>query len=107
MGSKQSTIDYILPKIQDAGEVSARKMFGEYGVYCDGRVVAMVCDDQFYLKPTEAGRKYLVNPEEGQPYPGAKLWFLIPEDEWDDKQKLTELLRVTVAELPLPKPKKK
>lgn len=93
--------------MRDAGEVSAKKMFGEYGIYLEGRMIALVCDDLLFIKPTEAGKAFLVSPEEGQPYPGAKLWFLIPEDEWDDKQKLTELLRVTVAELPLPKPKKK
>lgn len=107
MGSKQTTIDYLLSQMQDAGEVSAKKMFGEYGVYCDGRMIALVCDDQFYLKPTDAGRKYLVNPEEGQPYPGAKFWFLIPEDSWDDSLWFTELIRLTTQEVPLPKPKKK
>lgn len=107
MGSKQSTIDFLLNQIQDAGDVSAKKMFGEYGIYCDGKMIALVCDDQLYLKPTEAGKEYLGDPEEEQPYPGAKTYFLIPEDDWDDSLWLTELIKVTTPEVPLPKPKKK
>lgn len=107
MGTKAETIAYLLQQVQDAGELSAKKMFGEYGIYLEGKMIALVCDDQLFIKPTSAGTALLGDPEEGFPYPGAKPWFLIPEDEWDDTGRLTELLRVTFAELPLPKPKKK
>ncbi|MCX8508766.1 MAG: TfoX/Sxy family protein, partial [Rhodobacteraceae bacterium] len=43
--------DHVLEQIQGAGVVAIRKMFGEYGVYCDGKVVALVCDNQVFLKP--------------------------------------------------------
>lgn len=106
MASKQDTVDYIMDKIQSAGEVSARKMFGEYGIYCDGKMIALVADDQLFIKPTEGGKSYLGSFEEAPPYPGAKLWLLIPEDDWDDSLALSELIRITTAEAPLPKPKK-
>lgn len=107
MGSKQETVDYLLTQIKDAGEVRAKKMFGEYGVYCDEKMIALVCDDQLFLKPTEAGKTYLGDFEEAPPYHGAKNWILIPEDNWDDSFWLTQLIRITVPEVPLPKPKKK
>jgi len=50
MASKQSTIDFILEQINAAGEVSAKKMFGEYGIFCNGKMVALVCDDQLFVK---------------------------------------------------------
>ncbi len=106
MSTQQSTIDYLLGQIDGAGAIQAKKMFGEYGVYCDGKMIALVCDDQLFLKPTEAGRNYLQEVEEGLPYPGAKPWFYISEDKWDDVLWLTELIRVTVPEVPAPKPKK-
>ncbi len=106
MASKQDTVDYILGKIQDAGEIYARKMFGEYGVYCDGRMIALIADDQLFIKPTEGGKSFLGDFEEAPPYPGAKSWLLIPEDDWDDSLALSELVRITTAEAPLPKPKK-
>ena len=107
MASQQSTVDYILEQIADAGAVSARKMFGEYGIYCDGRIVALVCDDQFYLKPTAEGRALLGEGVDEQPaYPGAKPSYRIAGDRWDDAEWMAELVRVTTAALPLPTPKK-
>ena len=105
MASRQSTIDFILEQIADAGAVSAKKMFGEYGIYCDGKMVALVCDDQLFVKPTESGRSFIGNITEGVPYPGAKACFLIAGDKWDNRNWLGELIRVSAAELPLPKKK--
>lgn len=78
MASQQSTVDFIVEQIGGAGRVSARKMFGEYGIYCDGKMVALVCDDQLYIKPTAAGRAYIGDVTEGAPYPSAKPWFPDP-----------------------------
>jgi DNA transformation protein len=107
MASRAEIADYILGQISSAGKVRVQKMFGEYGVYCDEKVIAFICDDQLYLKPTEAGRVFLGEVEEAPPYPGAKNWFLIPEDTWDDAEWLTKLVMVTTPEVPPPKKKKK
>ncbi len=61
MASKQEFVQYIAEQLHDAGNVTYRKMFGEYGVYLDGKIVALVCDDQLFVKITEAGRK--LSPE--------------------------------------------
>ncbi len=106
MSTQQGTVDYILEQSAAAGTVTARKMFGEFGLYCDGKIMALVCDDQLFIKPTEAGRAYLGTVTEGEPYPGAKPYFQIDGDLWDDADWLAGLVRVTAAELPLPKPKK-
>lgn len=107
MATKKSTIDYLLEQLADAGIVSARKMFGEYAIYCDGKVVAFVCDDELYVKPTKVGKKIIGNVHEAPPYPGAKLYYLISGDQWEDADWLAELIQLSAAELPLPKPKKK
>ena len=49
MASELSFMEYVADQIGAAGQVSYRKMFGEYAVYCDGKVVALVCDNQFFL----------------------------------------------------------
>lgn len=105
MASKQSTVDFLLDQFAGAGAVSAKKMFGEYGVYLDGKMFALVCDDQLFIRPTAAGRALLGTPTEGAPYPGAKPHFLIDGDSLDDAERLSQLARVTAAELPLPKKK--
>jgi len=106
MASQQSTADYIVEQIQRAGRVSARKMFGEYAIYCDGKTVAFLCDDQLFMKPTAAGRAFIGEVKDGTPYPGAKPHFLIAGDCWDDAEWLAKLVALTAAELPLPKPKR-
>ena len=104
MATKQKTVDFILEQITDAGDVSARKMFGEYAIYCDGKVVALVCEDQLFVKPTKEGKAYIGNVVEAPAYKGAKSSFLISGDQWDDADWLAELIKITAA--PLPKPKK-
>jgi TfoX/Sxy family transcriptional regulator of competence genes len=106
MASDQNFVDFVLDQIENAGEVTAKKMFGEYGVYSDGKIFALICDNQLFIKPTEAGRAFIGNVVEAPPYTGAKSSFLI-EDKIEDREWLSELVRITVKELPEPKPKKK
>jgi len=106
MSSDQSFVDFIVDQIQDAGEVSSRKMFGEHAIYCNKKVTALVCDNKLFVKPTDKGRAFIGKPTEAPPYPGAKLCFLIG-DEIEDREWLSELVKITSDELPLPKPKKK
>lgn len=106
MASKQTTIDFILKQMADAGMVSARKMFGEYGIFFQGKMVALVCDDRLFVKPTLAGEEFLGEHFEESPYPGAKPCFLIPRDKWNDGPWLSQLIKITEPQLPPPKPKK-
>ncbi len=107
MATKQNTIEYLTDQIQNAGVIRSRKMFGEYAIYCDEKVVALVCDDALYIKPTSAGKKFLDEAHEAPPYPGAKNYLKVPEEKWEDREWLTKLVSQTAASLPLPKPKNK
>lgn len=104
MASQQSIVDFILE--QAAGPVSARKMFGEYGLYHDDRMVALVCDDRLFVKPTAAGRAHVGEAAEGAPYPGAKPHLLIAAERWEDGAWLLDLFRLTAAALPAPPEKR-
>ena len=105
MASSPDFVEYVCTQLALAGCVTSRKMFGEYGIYCDGKIVAMVCNDQFFVKKTEAGSEILPGCPEGQPYPGAKPCLLIEEPE--DREVLARLLRATWEELPFPKPRRR
>ncbi|NWJ49123.1 MAG: TfoX/Sxy family protein [Chloroflexi bacterium] len=107
MASRQSTVDYIIEQIAAAGTVYAKKMFGEYGIFYEGKMVALVCDDQLFVKPTAAGKAYIGEFVEGIPYPGAKACLLISGDKWDDRDWLVQLIQITAPALPLPKKKLK
>lgn len=104
MASNPEFVQYIADQLTDAGEITYRKMFGEYGMYCDGKIFALVCDNQLFVKITEAGRQMAPNLETAPPYQGAKPYFLI--DDIDNRAFLNELVTATCGELPAPKPKK-
>ncbi|MFZ4579520.1 MAG: TfoX/Sxy family protein [Myxococcota bacterium] len=105
MASRVETAEYVLARIAGAGNVRYRKMFGEFGVFCDDKMVALICDDRLYVRPTAAGRAFIGTPAEAPPYPRAKNHFLI-QDQLDDAPWLAQLVHLTAAELPLPAPKK-
>ncbi len=106
MASDLTFVDFETDQIDGTCEMSYRKMFGEYALYSKGKVVALVCDDQLFVKPTDAGRLFIGEVVEAPPYPGAKLAFLI-QDKIEDGEWLTRLIALTEEELPEPKPKKK
>lgn len=106
MATDKDMVEYIVEQIEDVGEITYLKMFGEYGIYSDGKIFGLICDNKLYLKPTSAGREFISNLVEAPPYPGAKNYFLV-EEELDNSERLSQLIRITIAELPTPKPKEK
>lgn len=106
MASDQKFVDFVLEQLENAGEVIAKKMFGEYGIYSDGKIFGLICDNKLFIKPTKSGQEFIGEVTEASPYPGAKPFFLI-EDKIEDREWLSELIRISVDELPVPKPKKK
>jgi DNA transformation protein and related proteins len=105
MASDLDFVQYVCDQISGAGQIAFRKMFGEYAIYCEGKVVALVCDNQFFVKPTAGGRAAVGAADEAPPYPGAKPYWRIG-DQLDDREWIANLIRVTERELPPPKPKK-
>ena len=105
MASNKDLVQYIVDQCSDAGEITVKKMFGDYGIYCNGKIFGLICDDRFYLKPTEAARPLLRVVEMRPPYEGAKDYFYIADV--DDRDYLSLLVRETCKALPEPKPKKR
>ena len=105
MASNPNLVQYIAEQCAGAGEITVKKMFGDYGIYCDGKIFGHICDDRLFVKPTEAGRQLLRSENLMPPYDGAKDHFFI--EDIDDKDYLSNLVRVTCEALPEPKPKKK
>ncbi len=99
MASDKAFVQFIVDQMSDAGRVASRKMFGGYAIYCDDKVVALVCDSQLFVKPTEKGRAYIGDVVEAPPYPGAKQYFLV-EDRFEDREWISELIRITTKEVP-------
>jgi TfoX/Sxy family transcriptional regulator of competence genes len=105
MASDLEFVEYVCEQIGEAGTITYKKMFGEFGIYCNAKIIGLICDDQFFLKITERGRALLPEAPEAPPYPGARPYFVI--EELEDKKALSILVKATFDELPVPKPKKK
>jgi len=104
MTSDLSFVEYVCEQIRGAGRVSHRRMFGEFAVYCDGKVVALVCDNQFFLKPTAPGKALLDRVKVAPPYPGAKPYYLL-DAQLDEAEVAAAIVRATADALPAPKVK--
>ena len=106
MASDLDFVEFVVDQIQNVGAITCRAMFGGHTLYCEGKVVALICNNQLFVKPTKAGKLFIGNVVEAPPYPGARLSFLI-EEQIEDKEWISSLIRLTEEELPEPKPKKK
>jgi TfoX/Sxy family transcriptional regulator of competence genes len=105
MATDKSTVEFIVDQL-DPLPVRTRAMFGEYGLYCDEKVVAFICDDTLFLKPTEATADLTAGVELGKPYPGAKDYLVIDGDRIENRESFQGLIQATADALPKPKPKK-
>lgn len=101
----QATMDWLTEQMGRAGKIRAKRMFGEWGLYCDDRFFGLVCDGELFLKPTAAVAK-VTGGVEGTPYPGAKPHLWVPQEDWDDADLMARLVRLTVDNLP-PAPSKR
>lgn len=93
MASEKEFLDFVLEQLSLCGEISYKKMIGEYMLYKDGKYFAAVCDDRLLFKITDGNKVF--GMEEAAPYPGAKPMYLA--DNLDDKELLSE---ITAATLP-------
>lgn len=105
MASTVDFLEYVCEQIADAGTITYRKMMGEYVIYCNGKVIGDVCDNQFFLKITSAGKVICPDCKEVPPYQGAKPYFLM--ENLADKELMAKMVVATYEELPEPKPKKR
>lgn len=102
MSTSKETVEDVLERLGSL-DVRARAMFGEYALYCDDKVVALICDDRVYLKPTA------VSDDEGfeaaPPFDGAKDHRVVGERFMGDEARFQALIQGTADLLPKPKPK--
>lgn len=104
MASHPDFVDFVADQLREAGTIRSRKMFGEYGLYCDGVFFAVICDDQFFVKITPEGQAAFPDLPKAPPYEGARDSFLVEDVE--DREQMTALVRIT-CEVLKARPQKK
>jgi len=97
MACSSDFLQYIIDQCSGAGEIAVRKMMGDYCIYCNGTLFGLVCDDNLFVKVTDAGRAVLEDVVLRKPYEGAKDYFYI--SNVDDRDYLKEVIQATMQEL--------
>ena len=106
MATSKDTVAHLLEQLEPL-DVRARAMFGEYGLYCDEKIVALVCDDTFFLKPSPASASLGIHLVPAPPYPGAKEYFVIGAAIIEDDEQLRRVVQATADALPAAKAARK
>lgn len=83
MATDLNYIKYVVEQI-DLPDISFKKMFGEYMVYYKAVPVLLVCDDCVFVKILKETSEILGEDcEQGCPYDGAKLHYVLDIDNSD------------------------
>ena len=107
-------LEMVLDQLEALGQVSARRMFGGYGLYCAGDFFALLADDGLYLKADDVTR-----PEFEAWSPGrftyqrlgkeqSLSYYEVPPDTLENADELCEWARKAVDAMcraKAPKPK--
>lgn len=104
MATAPETIAFLLEQMAGVRGLTARKMFGEYGLFIAGRMVAIVCDDRLFVKDRPELRAMLAEPRLERPFPRSQP-YLVLEDEVDDPDRLAALMARAYDLTPEPKRK--
>ncbi len=104
MATSIDFINYVCEQLNGIGNITYKKMFGEYMIYLNNKPVVIVCDNIAFVKKLDAIKEIMQNADVGFPYKGAKEHYILDIDNADFcKDVVIEIEKVT----PLPKPRKK
>lgn len=105
MVAGQEIVDRVLIQLAPL-QVRARAMFGGHCIYCDDKVVALVCDGLLFVKPTAGTADWHDQLDSAPPYPGAKPCLVASDALLLDRARLRELVQATADALPRPLPRR-
>lgn len=103
MAASQEFADYVTGQMADLGPVSARRMFGGFGLYLQGLMFALIVDDQLYLKAdgdslddfVRAGSQPFTYQARGRQV--AVRYYEAPAEVFDDADVMVEWARRAFA----------
>ena len=97
-------IDFVCSQLQGAGDVRAKKMFGDWCIYIDEKPVVLACDNLCYVKMLPVIAEMMEGAERGFPYNGAKEHYIL---DVEHGERAIQVVRKLLPVIPYPKKKKK
>lgn len=109
MASSKDFMDFVYDQVASASDdISYRKMFGDYMLFCNQRPVLLICDDTVYVKQlpetTNLFNQYGITPDAGIPFNGARPHYILDIENSDLS---IDMVRLLAQILPIPKKKKR
>ena len=95
MTSTKEYRDFILGQLSEELNITCRPMMGEFLLYEDGILFGGIYDDRLLVKVVPENEKYQMSKE--IPYKNGKPMYFV--EDVDDKEKLAEIVKVTVKGL--------
>ncbi len=90
MPSSAEYLEFVLDQLNGVGELSHRKMMGEYILYYKGKVIGGIYDNRLLLKDVPPVRLLVPDCRLELPYEGGKP--MIAVDDVDDAEKLRSIV---------------
>lgn len=56
MSTPDSFVEYLVETLAPLGDIDARRMFGGVGIFCEGRMFALIADERLYVKQDAENR---------------------------------------------------
>ena len=102
MATTREFADYVCEVLGPLGDVSARAMFGGFGVYCGGLMFGLIADDQLYLKvDAETRPEYETRGlKPFKPFadkPTVMSYYPVPEELLEDGDALCDWARAALG----------
>ena len=105
MATDPDFVDYVLEQAGFGARLAHKRMFGEYALYLDDKVVAFACDNSLFIKPSAETARLTAELPQRPPYPGAKD-YPMADELLDDAEALRRVFIDSAALLPEATPKK-
>ena len=106
MATELSFVEYAADQARLGDRLTYKKMFGEYALYINGKVVALACDNSLFVKPVASTDVLTASLTRSPPYPGAKP-HVVADALLDEPEQLGELLLATEKGVPALKARKR
>ena len=91
MSTSRDFVEYVLSKLKNS-TFTVKAMFGEYALYVYGKVVGLICDNTLYIKILPVSIELEKECEKDSPYPGAKPYYVVTEEQLDSIPNLVDIL---------------
>lgn len=99
MATAKDFTEYILDNTHSP-KARVRSMFGEFALYYEDKVVALICDNTLFVKITENNKKFLGQNKIGPAYPKSKNFYIITEEQIETPKFLQTIFKNVSTSLP-------